>query len=479
MKKTIKISLGRYAFTLDEEAHDLLENYLSKLELHYRENPNGKEIVEGIEEHIAELLLDRNLKDSVIDRNIIVDIIGRMGEPEDIDQGSGEQSPAPKRKKKLYRNPERSILSGVCGGLSVFFGVDVVLFRLLFVASAILIFALEAGDSAWWILVPALYLTLWIITPKARTFEQKCEMNGSRMSIPDVEKSVREGIANPPHIPQEQNNFFHKLLRFLGILLGICLILTGFVHGLLISAAYIGGRSLDLPLHEICTGLGVALTEILFVSSFGLFGLLLIYWGVLLVFRLKSPSWRPGLWALLLSILLGISGGISLFLYVAPVAASSQLLPGKAQLPQMDTLHIVLNDCPADWNERTSYDIEAHKNFYEFAYLNPIPGKYQWVCYPDIHVTTKRINHIEVEEHVEYVRLNPDRFNNNVLFEARSDTLYVDPFIIGRLDELEILSADLIIRAPEHCVIVVENPIRYELRNSNERYIYINTLFDR
>ena len=56
--------------------------------------------------------------------------------------------------KRLMRTKHDAMLGGVCGGLGLYFDVDPVLVRLLFV-----LFTLAGGAG------PLLYLILWIIMP--------------------------------------------------------------------------------------------------------------------------------------------------------------------------------------------------------------------------------------------------------------------------------------------------------------------------
>jgi phage shock protein C len=63
--------------------------------------------------------------------------------------------------KKLYRSRSNRMISGVCGGLGDFFGVDPTLIRLAYVfLSALVSFVglLFVG--------PIIYIVLWIITPQ-------------------------------------------------------------------------------------------------------------------------------------------------------------------------------------------------------------------------------------------------------------------------------------------------------------------------
>lgn len=48
MKTTEQISVGGYAFILEQDASQALGKYIAELESHYLQQEGGKEIMEGI-----------------------------------------------------------------------------------------------------------------------------------------------------------------------------------------------------------------------------------------------------------------------------------------------------------------------------------------------------------------------------------------------------------------------------------------------
>ena len=90
MTEIEKVSIGGYAFTLEKAASEEVGQYLKNLEAHYLGKPGGKEIMEGIEERMAELLLERCGHGRVATMADIQGIIGILGRPERIEADDPE-----------------------------------------------------------------------------------------------------------------------------------------------------------------------------------------------------------------------------------------------------------------------------------------------------------------------------------------------------------------------------------------------------
>ena len=96
MKEIEKLSIGGYAFTLEKDAAEEVEQYLKGLEAHYLGQQGGKEIMEGIEERMAELLLERCGRTGIVTMADIQGIIDILGRPERIEA----DDPEPERRRK-------------------------------------------------------------------------------------------------------------------------------------------------------------------------------------------------------------------------------------------------------------------------------------------------------------------------------------------------------------------------------------------
>ncbi|MGG7034702.1 MAG: PspC domain-containing protein [Flavobacterium sp.] len=186
MNKTVNINIGGLFFHIDEDAYQKLSHYFEAIKRSLSNTSGQDEIMKDIEMRVAELLIEKQKSDKQVVNNKDVDeVITVMGQPEDyrIDQEIPETpygtDYSPKR--KLYRDGDRGLIGGVATGLGHYFGLDAVIFKIIFV------FLTVFGGSG--ILV---YLILWIAIPKAVTTSEKLEMTGEPVNISTIEKKVKE-----------------------------------------------------------------------------------------------------------------------------------------------------------------------------------------------------------------------------------------------------------------------------------------------
>ena len=116
MKEIENVSIGGFAFALEKDASAAVERYLNGLEAHYLNQEGGKEIMEGIEERMAELLYEKCGRGGVVTLDMVRGVIDILGRPERIEaddpdpdpaQGSPEASPTQEKpRRKLYRDME-------------------------------------------------------------------------------------------------------------------------------------------------------------------------------------------------------------------------------------------------------------------------------------------------------------------------------------------------------------------------------------
>ena len=319
MKTTENISLAGYAFTIETDAYEELGAYLSDIRTCFSGDASADEIVADIEERIAELLRERCIAGMVADLPMILDIKKRIGNPKELAQEDAaasfkpeaEQAEQPKQEKKtekknkrIYRNIDERVLGGVCAGLGTYFGLDKVLFRIIF----LVLFFISIISNEEIVLFPILaYICLWIAMPAARTAEQKREMKGKPMDLNGYKetdfnfgKEMKEAAQSPAGQAFERAG---------GVFLGILLLLAGF--GGLVGCAFI--RVLpEIFSHEVAEHINrwgslnaeqMIVEQLLTGTTFwgmvmvivGILCIWFIYNGVMLLFALKAPSWKPGL----------------------------------------------------------------------------------------------------------------------------------------------------------------------------------------
>lgn len=315
MKKTENISLAGYSFIIETDAYQVLDSYLEEIREVFKTDPSADEIVEDIEERIAELLSEKCRGGIVANLNMVEEIRHRIGDPKDLAQDEPspqseaedlKEKPTTEKKwnkgKKLYRDVDQRILGGVCSGLSAYTGIDKVIFRLIFlIITAVGIFGIE--DE--FMLVSCLaYICLWIAMPAARTVEQKCEMKGKPIDLEgwkgkdlNLGKEVREVVDSPAG---------KTFTRAGGVFLGIIMLTIG-VSGLLgclfiPSLPSIIGNIPDLRPEFLDEaermGIGMVTSNtfwMLVTAMTAIFSIWFLYNGVMLSFGLKAPSWKPGL----------------------------------------------------------------------------------------------------------------------------------------------------------------------------------------
>jgi phage shock protein PspC (stress-responsive transcriptional regulator) len=182
MKVTVNINLGGYAFNVDDDAYERLRQYMKSLEKEFSGEPGAAEIMSDIEGRISELFKMRlNTYKQVITMKDVEEVIGILGSPEVISGGESAGEEIPRSRRRMYRDPDRRVLGGVCAGISAYLDWDPLIMRIIF---AVLIFAGGFGVG--------LYLILWIVLPEAKTTAQKLEMRGDPVTIENIKDSVSQ-----------------------------------------------------------------------------------------------------------------------------------------------------------------------------------------------------------------------------------------------------------------------------------------------
>ena len=238
MKRVETIHINGIVFSIEDDAFVKLGSYLDTLSKYFENEQGGREIITDIEARIAELFAEQDgSARQVITMTDVTKVIETLGTPEDIagantDFETGDVPPPqskqqpPKPSRRLYRDPDRRYLGGVCAGLSAWLGINPVILRLVFVLFVLLpfprfiinIYGVHGhGLPGFFILI---YCVLWIVIPKAKTTAQKLSMRGEPVTIGNIEKNIKENLSDPM-LKQSFHNFLDEAGEFFGKLFGI------------------------------------------------------------------------------------------------------------------------------------------------------------------------------------------------------------------------------------------------------------------
>lgn len=335
MNHTINVSIAGVAFVLDSEGYELLKDYLVRIEVAYKDDPDGAEILSDIEARVSELILNRQSSDMIVSPELIREIIGQLGWPDGVTaQGPAGGAEIPENgadnaiSRRLYRNPDGAKLGGVCNGLATYFRVDPTLVRLLFCSPLLILVVISVipvvnalcGFFGSLIGVSfLLYLILWFAIPKARTPRQRLEMTGERITASSIRRNISADLNDARPSPRNERtaSVFSELLYVTGRVLLFCikafLLLIGAVLGLVVLglvvglvAVLVGGAAVGFP---FALAGGSLLIPVLIVLGIVLPLGIVVYLLLKLVFNLRSRrttlSVLFGIWVLIL-IFLGV-----------------------------------------------------------------------------------------------------------------------------------------------------------------------------
>tara|TARA_R110000737_G_scaffold345455_1_gene373987 strand:+ start:61035 stop:62573 length:1539 start_codon:yes stop_codon:yes gene_type:complete len=244
MKKTISIHIKGINFLIEEDAYEILQDYMKRLEAKLSSVNGKEEILEDIELRIVELFTNGlNTRKEVIEVKDVQETIETLGEPEQfIDEEETTNSTSEEKKetynsenasyqrseKRLYRDAERGALAGVCAGLASYLKMDIILVRILFI-----LFTMAAGFG-----VP-LYIILWIVLPTAHTHIDRLRMQGRPITVENVREEVEQAAERITRSSQkftnnmERNNVIQNFFRAIGKIIskafGVFLLVMGIV----------------------------------------------------------------------------------------------------------------------------------------------------------------------------------------------------------------------------------------------------------
>lgn len=201
MKKVININFQGRVIPIEETAYEMLKQYVESLRRYFAREEGRDEIINDIENRIAELFDERLKKGEVcITDEHVNGVIASMGRPEDFEEQSfvadeetytqsknysGESrqqhtTAAAEEPRKLRRSENDTVLGGVCAGIAHYLKIDPAVVRIIFALIAF------AGFGFGFLL----YIILWIVLPAA-----PLQTNVRKRLYRDPENKVIGGVA--------------------------------------------------------------------------------------------------------------------------------------------------------------------------------------------------------------------------------------------------------------------------------------------
>jgi phage shock protein PspC (stress-responsive transcriptional regulator) len=174
MKQVININFQGRVVPIEVTAFEILKGYTESLNRYFANEEGKEEIINDIESRIGELFQERLKSGSTcITDDDVNAIIRSMGRPEDFETEENISGTAEKAKatadtssvpplnnmqanKRLHRDENDKVIGGVCSGLANYFGIDVILVRIIFV-----VLAVSFGFGL------ITYLILWVAVPSS------------------------------------------------------------------------------------------------------------------------------------------------------------------------------------------------------------------------------------------------------------------------------------------------------------------------
>ncbi len=314
MKRTFPANIDGQVFYIDEDAYELLNNYLHQLGTTFR-GEEGREIVADIESRIRELFTEGLAGGkSVIVLADVQSVITTMGRPEELDEHTSaygdidvQVPPAPesaagqstlppppkaafrraweglKKRHRLFRNMQDKVFGGVFGGLAVYLGWNANIMRVLY--------AVLTCCTYFWPLT-IIYLIAWMIIPPALTPRQVLEMKGEPVNV----DSIGQTLITPPAYQEDAG---HIITNALKVAARVLMAFVGFFSGIGLFGCAMAFICLVTGL--IAFGAFGSVTILhgmdLFHNGIDLAALWLYWWGILISLLVAILILGALLWA--------------------------------------------------------------------------------------------------------------------------------------------------------------------------------------
>lgn len=221
MKKTLTINLTGYVFNIDEDAYQVLNQYLEDLGHHFAADEK-EEILNDIEARVAELFSEKLVYRNVVELQDVQEVIEQLGQPNQFEDESDTQASAQtaepqqdfttterRKVRKLYRDTANKRIGGVAAGVAAFFNLDITLVRILFILILIISFG-------WTLFI---YILMWIFVPEAKSVAQRLEMQGVEPNVDNIYTHTN----NMSNVTERKPSALTKVIKVLAIVVLSCI----------------------------------------------------------------------------------------------------------------------------------------------------------------------------------------------------------------------------------------------------------------
>jgi len=349
MNEVTQVHLGRQAFTISASAHTQLRSYLAAIKGEVKD----ADVVDEVELRMAELLTTRGITGSKVVLPKDIDFLkSQLGDPEDFKDDSETTSETPPG-RRLFRDTKGAMLAGVAAGLANYFGLDVLIIRILFVIGIF--------TGGWGILI---YVALWLLVPEAKTTSERLQMAGKPVTLTSLKAIAdRADVAGAAKRANNSligpiNTLFRLILKAIG--LALIVISLALLFALMTFAGYILVHTGNLFGQNIFpVGLREHILLDLVVSVLGLLSILLTIFGIS-IFKQKWPI-KPWVTGTLVGLtFIGMVAGVALGADAAPRIRdryNSHLHSTTRIIQPFTALSIVGSDVTIRYQESDQYAV--------------------------------------------------------------------------------------------------------------------------
>lgn len=208
MNKTIIININGIVFHIEEDAYEILKNYMTDVKRHFSTSADSLEITTDIENRIAEMfseLLSKDNKQVIVEQDVVI-VIEQMGSVADFENAESESKTDSAvytnttERRRLFRDRDDHLVAGICSGIANYFDINSIWIRLLFAFSVPF-----AGTGV------IVYIILWIVIPKAVTRADRMAMKGEKQNLQGFKKNFEEELSS---VRQNMSDFRHEARPF-------------------------------------------------------------------------------------------------------------------------------------------------------------------------------------------------------------------------------------------------------------------------